>query len=289
MKIVWTAHRSRPATFSILPSAAAVAILVRVRDSNFCETSAMRLKNRTALICGAAGPMGEAIAQRFLEEGAQLVLTDISGRRLEALAAQLGEPKRTVAVRSDALVATEIKGVVEAGIAAFKRIDIVVNVVGGIRAKTLHTSLLDMTTEQLDETLSLNLKSILLTTQLVAPYMRHNMYGRIVNISSISMAGEGGQADYAAAKAGVAGMTRTMAIELAPYVTVNCIAPALIKTSVLQRMAPNVIETYRNRTLLGRLGEPLDIANAALFLASDEAAFITGHMLPVSGGIWPSL
>ena len=249
----------------------------------------MRLKNRTALICGAAGPMGEAIAQRFLEEGAQLVLTDISGRRLDALAAQLDAPKRISAVRSDALVAAEIKAVVEAGIAAFKRIDIVINVVGGIRAKTLHTSMLDMTPEQLDETLSLNLKGILLTTQLVAPYMRHNMYGRIVNISSISMAGEGGQADYAAAKAGVAGMTRTMASELAPYITVNCIAPALIKTSVLQRMAPNVVETYRNRTLLGRLGEPLDIANAALFLASDEAAFITGHMLPVSGGIWPSL
>ena len=258
----------------------------------------MRLKNRTALICGAAGPMGEAIAQRFAEEGAQLVLTDISGRRLDALVAQLEAveaaaarqgPKRIIGVRGDALLREEIEQVVEAGIKAFKRIDIVINVVGGIRAKTLHTSMLDMTPEQLDETLALNLRGILLTTQLVAPHMRHNTYGRIVNISSISMAGEGGQADYAAAKAGVAGMTRTMAIELAPYVTVNCIAPALIKTSVLQRMAPNIVETYRNRTLLGRLGEPLDIANAALFLASDESAFITGHMLPVSGGIWPSL
>jgi 3-oxoacyl-[acyl-carrier protein] reductase len=249
----------------------------------------MRLKNRTALICGAAGPMGEAIAQRFLEEGARLVLTDISGRRLDALVAQLGEPNRIAAVRSDALVANEIREVVEAGLKAFKQIDIVVNVVGGIRGKALHTSMLDMTPEQLDETLSLNLRGILLTTQLVAPHMRHNTYGRIVNISSISMAGEGGQADYAAAKAGVAGMTRTMAIELAPYITVNCIAPALIKTSVLQRLEPNIVETYRNRTLLGRLGEPLDIANAALFLASDESAFITGHMLPVSGGIWPSL
>ena len=249
----------------------------------------MRLKNRTALICGAAGPMGEAIAQRFLEEGAQLVLTDISGRRLEALAAQLAAPKRIVQVRADALKMDEVRTVVDAGIKAFKQIDIVINVVGGIRAKSIHTSMLDMTTEQLDETLSLNLKGILLTTQLVAPHMRHNTYGRIVNISSISMAGEGGQADYAAAKAGVAGMTRTMAIELAPYVTVNCIAPALINTSVMQRLDPRAIETYRNRTLLGRLGEPLDIANAALFLASDEAAFITGHMLPVSGGIWPSL
>lgn len=249
----------------------------------------MRLKNRTALICGAAGPMGEAIAQRFQEEGAQLVLTDISGRRLDALAAQLGAPNRVVGLRADALDAGEIKAVVEAGVKAFGKIDIVVNVVGGIRAKTLYTSILDMTPEQLDETLSLNLKGILLATQLVAPHMRHNMHGRIVNISSISMAGEGGQADYAAAKAGVAGMTRTMAIELARYITVNCIAPALINTSVLQRMEPNVVERYRDRTLLGRLGEPLDIANAALFLASDEASFITGHMLPVSGGIWPSL
>lgn len=249
----------------------------------------MRLKNRTAMICGAAGPMGEAIAQRFIEEGAQLVLTDISGRRLEALATQLAEPKRIVQVRADALNEGEMRNVVDAGVKAFKQIDIVINVVGGIRAKSLYTSMLDMTAAQLDETLSLNLKGILITTQLVAPHMRHNMYGRIVNISSISMAGEGGQADYAAAKAGVAGMTRTMAIELAPYVTVNCIAPALIATSVLQRIDPKLVETYRNRTLLGRLGEPLDIANAALFLASDESAFITGHMLPVSGGIWPSL
>lgn len=249
----------------------------------------MRLKNRTALICGAAGPMGEAIAQRFLEEGAQLVLTDISGRRLEALSAQLAEPKRVTAIRADALQLAEMRAVVDAGLKTFKRIDVVVNVVGGIRAKALHTSMLDMTPEQLDETLALNLKGILLTTQLVAPHMRHNSYGRIVNISSISMAGEGGQADYAAAKAGVAGMTRTMAIELAPYITVNCIAPALIATSVLQRLDAKIVETYRNRTLLGRLGEPLDIANAALFLASDESAFITGHMLPVSGGIWPSL
>lgn len=249
----------------------------------------MRLKDRTALICGAAGPMGEAIAQRFVDEGANLVLTDISGRRLEGLAATLEAPKRIAAIRADALKADEMRAVVDAGIKAFKKIDIVVNVVGGIRAKSIHTSMLDMTSAQLDETLSLNLKGILLSTQLVSPHMRHNMYGRIVNISSISMAGEGGQADYAAAKAGVAAMTRTMAIELAPYITVNCIAPALIKTTVLERMDPRAIETYRNRTLLGRLGEPEDIANAALFLASDESAFITGHMLPVSGGIWPSL
>ena len=92
-----------------------------------------------------------------------------------------------------------------------------------------------------------------------------------------------------AAKAGVAGITRTMAIEFAPDITVNAIAPALVRTSVLDRLDPAMIEAWRQRTLLKRLAEPDDIANAALFLASDEAAFITGVTLPLSGGIWPAL
>ena len=119
--------------------------------------------------------------------------------------------------------------------------------------------------------------------------MVERQYGKIVNISSINFAGEAGSADYGAAKAAVASITRTLAAELAPHVNVNCIAPGMINTRVVEMMGPQVVQQYCDRSLLKRLGEPVDIANAALFLASDESNYITGQILSVSGGIWPAL
>ncbi len=111
----------------------------------------------------------------------------------------------------------------------------------------------------------------------------------MLNISSVTFAGDVDQPEYAAAKAAVASLTRSLAMELAPAVTVNCIAPGLIRTSVVDRAAPEMVASYVERSLLKRLGRPEDVANAALFLTSPEAAFITGAILPVSGGIWPAL
>jgi NAD(P)-dependent dehydrogenase (short-subunit alcohol dehydrogenase family) len=119
--------------------------------------------------------------------------------------------------------------------------------------------------------------------------MLERRYGKIVNVSSINFAGEVGSSDYSAAKAAVASLTRTMAIELAPHINVNCIAPGIIRTSVIDRMSPDVRAHYENKPLLKRLGEARDIANAALFLCSDESSYITGQILAVSGGIWPAL
>lgn len=253
----------------------------------------MRLAERAALVTGAGGPMGEAVAMRFAEEGANLVLTDISGRRLEAAAERirqvLHEGSNLVSYRADVRVAEEAEGLVAAGHERFPRIDVLVNVVGGIRSETLYQPLLEMSEERLDETMALNLKGIFHLVRLVAPGMIADGYGRIVNFSSINMAGEAGQADYGAAKAAVASMTRSLAIELAPHVNVNCIAPATIRTSVMERMPPEETEKYRERTLLKRLGEPREVANAVLFLASEEASYITGEMIAVSGGIWPAL
>ena len=146
-----------------------------------------------------------------------------------------------------------------------------------------------MSEERWDATFALNTKGILHLTKLLAPAMVERQYGKIVNISSISFAGEMGNADYGAAKAAVASLTRTMAIELAPHVNVNCIAPSTIRTSVMQRMQPDELAFYAAKPLLKRIGEPADIANACLFLASDEASFITGEILAVSGGVWPAL
>jgi 3-oxoacyl-[acyl-carrier protein] reductase len=247
----------------------------------------MRLAGRVALITGAGGPMGAAIAARFSEEGAQIVLTDISERRLKATADTFAG--RAVWKRADVRNRSESAAVVDEGLARFGRIDILINVVGGIRDTELTRPLVEMAEQRFDETLALNLKGTFHLTQLVVPGMLARAYGKIVNMASISMAGEAGQADYAVAKAGVVALTRTMAMEFAPAINVNCISPATIRTSVLERMPQEVQESYRNRTLLKRFGEARDIANAALFLASDEASYITGENLCVSGGIAPSL
>jgi len=147
----------------------------------------------------------------------------------------------------------------------------------------------EMEEQRWDDTFALNLKANFHLAHLVAPGMLRREYGKIVNVSSINFAGEPGNSDYGAAKAAVASITRTMSMELAPHINVNCIVPGIIKTSALAIIGPEITESYRARTLLGRLGEPEDIANAALFLASDEASYITGINLPVSGGIFPAL
>jgi 3-oxoacyl-[acyl-carrier protein] reductase len=253
----------------------------------------MRLQGRTALITGAGGPMGRTVAERFAGEGASLVITDISGARLAEAAAAitplLKSGARLIAERADVTQAEQAAIVVAAGHAAIGDVDIVVNIVGGIKAKTLFEPMVTMTEERWDATFALNTKAILHLTKLLAPAMIDRRYGKIVNISSINFAGEMGNADYGAAKAAVASLTRTMAIEFAPHVNVNCIAPGSIRTSVLQRMSAEDLAFYAAKPLLKRLGEPADVANACLFLASDEASYITGEILAVSGGIWPAL
>lgn len=252
-----------------------------------------RLQGRTAFISGAGGPMGRAVAERFAGEGASLVLTDISGNRLAesvtAITPLLAAGAKVAARRADITKASEAAEVVAAGRESVGEIDIVVNLVGGIKAKVLFEPMVTMTEERWDATFALNTKGILHLTKLLAHDMVERRYGKIVNISSINFAGEMGSADYGAAKAAVASLTRTIAMELAPHVNVNCIAPGTIRTSVLQRMSAEELAFYAKKPLLKRLGEPLDVANACLFLASDEASYITGEILAVSGGIWPAL
>jgi NAD(P)-dependent dehydrogenase (short-subunit alcohol dehydrogenase family) len=253
----------------------------------------MRLGGRVALVTGAGGPMGRAIAERFAREGASLVLTDISGNRLgqarDAIEPTLAPGAGAVAHRADVTRADEARTVVAAGVARLERIDILVNVVGGIRSETLFSPLLELDEARWDDTFRLNLKGSFHLVKLVAPGMLERRYGKIVNFASINFAGELGSSDYGAAKAAVASLTRTLAMELAPHVNVNCIAPGTIRTTVVSRMPPDELARYAAKPLLKRLGEPVDIANAALFLASDEASYITGEILAVSGGVWPAL
>ena len=249
----------------------------------------MRLKNRVAMITGAGGPMGQAIALRFAEEGASLVLTDISANRLKQTEEMVTNLTEVIAIRSNVLDFTEIQEVVQAGQEQFQSIDILINVVGGVRSEKMNQPIMEMDVDRWDDTWKLNLKGTVNCIKLVANQMITKQYGKIVNISSIHLAGAKGFSDYGAAKAGVASLTKSAAMELSPYINVNCIAPGVIQTSVIDRMDPEELQDYKNQTILGRLGEPIDIANTALFLSSDESRYITGQIIAVAGGMSPHL
>jgi len=249
-----------------------------------------RFSGKTALVSGAGGPMGAAVAYRLASEGANLVLTDISGRRLEENRAKLAAEfplARIVASRASVLVEDEVDAVLaqsqEAG-----PIDVLVNVVGGVRGG-LAVSLENMTAQRWSETFDLNLKGILLLTQRLAPGMRDRKYGRVVNFTSICYGGDPDMPEYGAAKAAVASLTRSIALEFAPHVTANCVAPGPIETSVLDRLDQQSVDNYLSRTPLKRFGKPEDIAAAVAFLGSDDASYVTGQVLTVAGGIWPAL
>lgn len=253
----------------------------------------MRLQGRIALVSGAGGPMGRAVARRFAKEGAALAIADISGGRLQETVDLLRddgiESGRIVALRADVTARAEALAMAEQALARFGCVDILANVVGGVRETVLYQSVLTMSEERWDATFALNLKGGLHLIQRLAPGMIERGRGKILNVSSINYAGEAGNADYGAAKAAVASFTRTLAIEFAPAVNVNCIVPGAIETRAMEKLGAEEKEGYRTRNLLKRLGQPQDIANAALFLCSDEASFITGHLLPVSGGVSPAL
>lgn len=248
----------------------------------------MRLQGRTALITGAAGPMGRAIAERFAAEGAALALVDLSARRLDAakpvVRSHMDAGRGLFVQRADVTDPTAVQALVTAAQEALGPLHVLVNVVGGIRGE-INQPLDAIDEARWDATFTLNLKGTYLLTRALAPGMRAGGWGRIVNIASIDMAGAPGRADYGAAKAAVASLTRSLAAEYAPDILVNCIAPGIIRTSAIDRLPPDTVEGFRKRSLLGRLGEPAEIAHAALFLASGEASYVTGETLAVSGGI----
>ena len=246
------------------------------------------LAGEVALVSGAGGPMGAAIARRLAADGASLGLIDISGRRLAATAEEIQKDFPNIEIHTSRANATD-KNETNAAIAEIVErvgpITSLINVVGGIRGGELVTPLLGMTEERFDSTFALNLKPLFWMVQAIAPGMVTSKKGAIVNISSVTFAGDGDQPEYAAAKAAVSSLTRSLAIELAPDVRVNCIVPGLIQTSVIEKAAPEMVKDYTNRSLLKRLGQPEDIAAAVSFLVGPDSNFITGAALPVSGGI----
>jgi len=253
----------------------------------------MRLKDKVALVTGAGGPMGGAIALRLAQEGADLVITDISNTRLAETTARIeaiaGRTAGVLAQRANILAQGEVQALCDAAHDRFGRIDVLVNVVGGIASKILYQPFLEISEERWAGTYDINLSGTRYLLRAIAPGMIERCYGRIVNVASTDFAGQWGHADYASSKAAVVSLTRVLAMELAPHVAVNCIAPGLISTRAVDVIPDAKIAERISHTLLGRIGTPEEIAAAALFLGSDESSYITGETLRVSGGLAAAL
>ncbi len=251
-----------------------------------------RVTDRVAVVTGAANGLGCAIAQRLAAEGAKLVLGDIEGGGLERVAQALRETGTEVETISGDLTEEETADqLIQAAINRFGKVEILVNDVGGSR----NAKIWEMTVADWDFVLRLNLRSTFLCTHFAVQHMMKQRYGKIVSLSSGAREGtpwtafyQGGAA-YSAAKAGIHGFTRDVALELAEYgINVNAVAPGPIDT---ERAGPNL--RHLNETVdyspdrmtpLGRLGQPSEVADAVLFLVSDESTYITGHTLAVAGG-----
>ncbi len=243
----------------------------------------MKLAGRAALVTGAARGIGLAIALTLGREGADVAVADLDeagvGETAEGIRA-LG--RRALPLRMDVSQGAEVEAAVRRAEGEFGRVDVLVNNAGITRDAMLHR----MTEEQFDQVIAVHLKGAWLCLRAVAPGMRERRWGKVVNISSISgKTGLVGQTNYSAAKAGIVGLTRAAALELARYnVNVNAIQPGFIETAMTQAI-PEELRTQAIAAIpLGRTGKPEDIANAVLFLASEDSSFITGTVIEVTGG-----
>lgn len=244
----------------------------------------MRLKDRVAIVTGSAGGIGFATARKFCSEGARVVVADLSMERVRAacerLAAAGGE---TLPIAVDVTRRASIDAMVEATKARWGRIDVLVNNAG----ITQDARLVKMTGEQFDRVIAVNLKGVFECTQAVADTMILQGAGVILNASSVvGLYGNFGQTNYAATKAGLIGFTKTWARELGPKgVRVAAVCPGFIETPILDSIPSAVMQKMIDKVPLGRLGKPEEIADVYCWLASDEASYVNGAVIEVSGGI----
>ncbi|MFO7739917.1 MAG: 3-oxoacyl-ACP reductase FabG [Desulfatiglandaceae bacterium] len=250
----------------------------------------MRIKDKVTLITGGAAGIGKATAEAFFREGARVVFCDLNDDAGRLVAQQLGDETRFY--RVDVANRKAVQRWVDDVIRRYGRVDVLVNNAGilrdGLLVKVKDGGLVkQMAEEDFDLVVSINLKGVFNCTQAVVPFMIRQGRGVILNATSIvGMDGNLGQTNYVATKAGVIGMTKVWSRELGKFnIRVNAVAPGFTATEILDSMPEKVLKAMKDRTPLGRLGQPDEIANAYLFLASDEASFITGTVLRVDGGM----
>src|SRR5574341_1121462 len=242
----------------------------------------MRLKDKVAIITGGAQGIGRATALIFAREGAKVAIVDVKTEGAQATANEIkqagGEALAVTASVGDRdSVAEMVKKVLE----TWGQIDILINNAGILR----DAQLVKMTEENFDAVIGINLKGVFNCTQAVAPHMIERGYGRIVNASSVvALYGNFGQTNYIAAKAGVIGMTKVWARELGRKgITVNAVAPGFIGTEMTRDLPENVVQMMLEKVPLRRMGQPEEVANAYLWLASDEASYVNGTVISVDG------
>lgn len=241
------------------------------------------LQDRVALVTGAAGGIGSVIVKKFLTQGAKVVISGTNSEKLENFAKSLNAPDRIAFVVCNLSDATETNALFAAAEEKFGPIDILVNNAGKNKDKFV----MIMRDEDFEEIININLTSTFRLCKAATKSMSKRQHGRIINITSIvGFTGNMGQANYTAAKAGIVGFSKTLAIEYATKgITVNCIAPGFIETPMTEVLNDKIKESILVKIPMKKMGTPEDIAAACVFLASEEASYMTGQTLHPNGGM----
>lgn len=245
----------------------------------------MKLKNKTAIITGGSNGLGRATALLFAKEGANVVVADMDENAGSKVIDDIKKGGgRGLFVKVNVSDQNDVNNLVSAALKEFGKLHILINNAGIVSDGRL----VKMELEQWQKVIDVNLKGVFICAQAVSKVLvEQNEGGAIINTSSVvGLYGNFGQSNYVASKAGVIGMTKTWAKELGKYnIRVNAVAPGFMETDIIKSMPEKVINLMKEKTLLGRLGKPDDIANAFLYLASDEGSYVTGAVLSVDGGI----